>query len=277
MEPQRLTEASYLLSPLLSNYGFPHAFFTRLGGLSLPPFDSLHFGQNAHGEASISKENPGQLAFLKNRQLASSFLEIAQEQLLYPTQVHGKQWIEATSKDRWPEFATHEADAVLAETAQGLACAVRTADCVPLLLADRASGRIAAIHAGWRGVEAKILSQVIQEFERRGSKAADLLCAIGPHIGAQHFEVSEDLALQLAALAPEKAVIFRPMNQEKPRISLLALLEDEFSPWLRQGAKLDAQSPCTFEEAERFFSYRRDGNSSGRLLSAICSFKDKPL
>jgi YfiH family protein len=158
------------------------------------------------------------------------------------------------------------ADAVVAEQA-GVAAGVRTADCVPILLADPVAGRVAAVHAGWRGVVAEIVVRAVERLVARGSSKTALLAAIGPHIGPEAFEVGEDVASELDRASNPSAVLRSPGR--KPRVALAHILQAQLH---RAGLRPDniEQLPgCTLRDADRFFSYRRDGKQSGRMLSVI--------
>src|SRR5690606_35362686 len=99
-----------------------------------------------------------------------------------------------------------QADALLSER-PGVACAVRSADCLPVLFADPRSGTVAAAHAGWRGLVRGVLVATLQELVRRGCRTDELLVAIGPHISVSAFEVSPEVAAEIQAAAPGTPVV----------------------------------------------------------------------
>jgi YfiH family protein len=158
----------------------------------------------------------------------------------------------------------HQADAIVARSGQ-LACAVRTADCVPILVADPQTGAVAAIHSGWRGTVANVVEATLN---RLNANPGRLLAAVGPHISRDAFEVSADVADQLQAVAPGEPVVFRSENR-KPHVDLRRLISAQLRAAGVPEAQIDQVHGCTVLDAGRFFSYRRDGQQSGRLLSGI--------
>lgn len=177
--------------------------------------------------------------------------------LLTARQVHGDRilWVEAGG-----DPSEEEADALA--TAEARAVAVRTADCVPLLIADRRGGRVAAVHAGWRGSRARIGARAVEVLLAAGARAEDLVAAIGPCIGRCCYEVAP-------ALAAEFEAAFGPEVREGRHLDLVfanrrTLLEAGIAP---EG--IEALGLCTFCD-RRFASYRREGASAGRQLSFVC-------
>jgi YfiH family protein len=149
---------------------------------------------------------------------------------------------------------------------RGIILAVQTADCVPILIADKEGRLVAAVHAGWRGTAARIaettVSRVIVKF---GAQPANLVAAIGPHIGPCCYEVGEEVA----AAFPDAASIERRREWTKPHLNLS---EANRRQLLSQGipeANIDITSLCTKCRDDLFHSYRRDGTRMGHLLSVI--------
>ncbi len=167
-------------------------------------------------------------------------------------QVHGARAVPRA------EAAGQEADAVVAAPGEG-AVGVRVADCVPVLVADPSTGMAAAVHAGWRGVEAGVLGAAIALFpERSGSR---LVAAIGPCIGPCCFEVGSDVAARLGFVVRREG--------DKAFVDLRAAVRAQLEA-LGLTAIEDVPG-CTKHEPERFHSFRRDGANSGRMLAAIVS------
>jgi polyphenol oxidase len=163
-----------------------------------------------------------------------------------------------------------EADALVAP-AGGFAVAVRTADCVPLLLFAADSGAVAAVHAGWRGVARGVVEAGVDALMQIGKDAPQRLsAAVFPHIGVCCFEVGEDVAEQLAALHPDpRAVVDR--TRSKPHVDLAAIVRAKLEALGVREENIERIAGCTRCEPERFFSYRRDGQRSGRHVAAIVS------
>lgn len=264
-------------SPLLAAHGFAHGFSTREGGLSAPPFDTLNLARNVGDDPASVAANHARFA---------RAVGYAPERLAEVTQVHGARTLDvdafvgegALDVER---VRAEEADAIASARA-GIAVAVRTADCLPLLLADPRTGVVAAVHAGWRGAAAGIATAAIEHLARaHRARPSTLVAAIGPHIRAASFEVGDEVvdaferALEAvsspharrAAIAREGALVKRV--GARPHASLAALVVAQL---LGAGLSLDRIDDVggdTFAEAARFHSYRRDGARSGRQLSVI--------
>ncbi len=246
-----------LRSRLLDRAGFRHAFFTRRGGHSQRPFDSLHFGGAGHDEKTLAA----------NVQVAANALEVDTSRLYVVTQVHGRDVaVIGGTEDR---DAVHEQKAdVVVTKAAGVACGVKVADCVPVLVADRKTGAVAAIHSGWQGTAANVVGAGIDAMRREIGASGDLLAAIGPHIEACCFEVGDDVAERLAACAPGSSVV-REKRGARPHVDLRRIVRAQLVAAGLLDESIDDVAGCTKCDADRFFSYRRDRERSGRLLSAI--------
>ena len=254
-----MNKAEYLTSPLLSKAGFRHAFFTRGGGASEGPFRSLNFSVSV-GDAP---ERVGE-----NLRRAASALGVSPGELYFAAQVHGARTLVVRAGDDRERVATLQADALVAET-PGVACAVRHADCVPILVGDRGSGAALAIHAGWRGLVARVIAEGLAELRRVIGSAGDLVAAIGPHISLASFEVSSDVAHILREASPDALVVDE--GRAKPHVDLRRIARALLREQGLAEESIDDVPGCTFAEEELFFSYRRDGAQSGRHLSAIVS------
>jgi YfiH family protein len=187
-----------------------------------------------------------------------------------------------------------EADVIISANSD-LALAVQAADCVPLLVADRRSGAVAAAHAGWRGLAAGVPRAVVDALTREcGSRPADLVIAIGPAIGACCYEVGEDVRERFAStfnrdqvagwFADAPAVLAG--NPSMPRITGARTGRWFFDGWKAAREQLvDAGVPtdqifaaalCTASHPEALCSYRRDGPPAGRMAAVIRSAPRRP-
>jgi len=248
--------AEFLESALLREAGFRHAFFTRKGGVSLGAYSSLSFSVAAgDSEANVKQ----------NLERAAAQLGIASTRIHFLSQVHGRVAHTLHGDEVQSELIQREGDALVSR-APGLACAVRSADCVPVLLADRRSGAVAAAHAGWRGAVSGVVSSAVDAL-RSIAPAPDLVAAIGPHISLAAFEVSEDVAETLLGASRDPQIVDR--SRPKPHVDLRRMLRAELHALGLAHAAIDDVGGCTVLEPERFFSFRRDGKASGRHLSAI--------
>jgi YfiH family protein len=161
---------------------------------------------------------------------------------------------------------------VLVSASAGTVLTIRTADCVPVLLASPETGWVGAVHSGWQGCERKVVPAALAALAALGVKR--LIAAIGPHISQAAFEVDEDVATRLVEASPDKDIVDR--SAKKPHVDLRKMVRAQ----LRQGglkdSDIDDVHGCTVGQVERYFSYRRDRNPSGRMLSAIVGRAARP-
>ena len=249
--------AESLTSALLAEAGFRHAFFTRRGGVSEGPYATLNFSRAVGDDAE---------RVARNVALAADALGVAAGRVYYLSQVHGNVTHVLDGTETPESVIALEGDALVSRTA-GVACGVRSADCVPILVADRTSGTVAAIHAGWRGVVRGVVESGVAALRATAGGAGDLVAAIGPHIRVGAFEVSDDVAEELAAASPVAGVVER--GGAKPHVSLVRIVRAKLEAAGLQASAVDDVGGCSVTEPERFFSFRRDGKVGGRHLSAI--------
>lgn len=173
-------------------------------------------------------------------------------------QVHGRRVVPAATATT----ATTKADGCVAER-PGRVCAVLTADCLPVLFCDRAGTRVAAAHAGWRGLAAGVLEATV---EALGSPGRSLLAWLGPAIGPSAYEVGTEVRAAFLATDPEAAAAFVPSPGGRWLADLYLLARQRLN---RAGVEsVFGGHWCTFSDARRFYSHRRDGRS-GRMASLI--------
>jgi len=181
------------------------------------------------------------------------------DSLALAEQVHGASVVQGTPS------VVPEADGLWTDT-PGHWVGIRTADCVPLLLADAAGTRVAAVHSGWRGTEARIAARAVEVLARSGSGADQLRAAIGPCIGPCCYEVSEELAGRFEALFGN-GVVSRP--GPRPHLDLRrAVRLTLVSAGMSDGSIEDVPG-CTACDAGAFFSHRRDKGRTGRHLAFV--------
>jgi YfiH family protein len=241
-------------STLLDRHGFRHAFATRSGGVSVAPYDSLNLGFHLGDDDAAVRENRTRFA---------ESLGLDRDHLFEQRQVHGTEVREVCDTDIVETMADMEGDALIAR-ADGFAVAARTADCVPVLIAHRSSGDVAAVHAGWRGAVAGIVERTIQTLS---GDSADLVVAIGPHIRVGAFEIGEEVAREMERAAGGRAVVQR--GGAKPHGDLAALIRFQLRDAGVPDDAIDDVGGCTHNDAAHFFSHRREHGKTGRHLSAI--------
>ena len=246
-------------SLLLQASGFRHAFFTREGGVSRPPWDSLNFAVSVGDDAASVQEN---------LRLAALALGVERGRLYMLSQVHGTASHALTGEEDPADVVRRVGD-ITTSHAAGVACCVRTADCVPVLVADRASGAVAAIHSGWRGTVAGAASAGVAALRALVQGEGDLVAAIGPHIASCCFEVGDDVADALAECSGAGAAAVARAPGQKPRVDLRRIVRAQLEASGLRPDQIDDVLGCTYCEPRSFHSFRRDGARSGRLLSAI--------
>jgi YfiH family protein len=248
-----------LRSQLLEKHGFLHGFSTRAGGVSQPPFDALNLGRAVGDNADSVRENHRRLA-----------LEIGYDvaRLFETSQVHGASVRLVDSRDDDVALMREESADALVTTSAGDAIGIRTADCTPILIADPESGGVAAIHAGWRGVVAGVVAAGVRTLEEAcGATASRFIVAIGPCIRAASFEVGDEVAAQIAAVAHGADVVIPRVP--RPHVDMVRAVVAQLEALGIPGASIDDLGVDTFAEPARFFSHRRDAHASGRHLSVI--------
>jgi len=159
------------------------------------------------------------------------------------------------------------ADIIMTATPE-IAVAVQAADCVPLLFQDRRTGAVAAAHAGWRGTAAGLAQKTVRAMgERFGTRAADLVVAIGPSIGPCCYRVGEEL---LAAFGGEGRRWFYRFSKEL-MLNLWTANRDQLAEAGVNGDDIHVAELCTVMHPDLFPSFRRDGENTGRIAAAIRS------
>ena len=221
---------------------------TRLGGVSEGKFSSLNFGDHVGDDAK---------RVAANRALLTACIDARP---VWLEQVHGTRVVDASvcvAANRVPQ-----ADAAFSRQA-GVACVVMTADCLPVLFCDDAGTVVAAAHAGWRGLLAGVLEETIVAMGVPGEK---LMAYLGPAIGPRTFEVGDEVCEAFVSRDERAQAAFVPSATGKWLANIYRLARQRL-----QGTgvrRINGGTFCTYTEAERFFSYRRDG-MTGRMASMI--------
>jgi len=220
---------------------------TRRGGVGQAPYDSLNLADHVGDEPAHVAENRRRLAALAGYSREPAWLR----------QVHGNRVVAAeTVRD------PVEADAAWTREREQ-PCAVMTADCLPVLLCDRAGTVVAAVHAGWRGLAGGVIASTVA---RMGVPPMELLAWLGPAISPEAFEVGEEVRDAFIALDRASASCFQPSPAGRWLADLYGLARLQLRR-LYVTAVYGGHA-CTFGEPERFFSYRRE-SATGRMASLI--------
>jgi YfiH family protein len=234
----------------LDRDGAHFAFTDRWGGVSTAPWGQLNLG-GAVGD------DPA--AVRANRKLAAGALGLDAADVVWMKQVHGRAVAVVTG--RQAEGEAPEADAVV--TARpGLALAVLTADCVPLLLADPVAGVAAAVHAGRPGMAAGVVPAAVAAMAELGAVPSRTVAVSGPAVCGRCYEVPEEMRAQVSAVAPAATATTRT---GRPALDLPAAVLGA----LRAGGVHDIthDATCTAEN-DAFYSHRRDG-LTGRFAAVV--------
>ncbi|MCG6122177.1 MAG: peptidoglycan editing factor PgeF [Microvirga sp.] len=247
-------------SPLLSTRnGTAHAFFTREGGRSNGLYESLNGGLGSADEP---------VRVIENRALMAQTIGVTRERFLSVRQVHSPDVV--TVDEPWGDDARPQADAMVSAR-PGLALAIATADCGPVLFVDARAGVIGAAHAGWRGALSGVLDATVAAMEGLGARRADIAAALGPTIRQPNYEVGPELREAFLAGDAAADAFFAPGDGDRLFFDLPGYIGARLEA-LGLGAVEDLRR-CTYAEDERFFSYRRSTHRAepdyGRLISAI--------
>jgi hypothetical protein len=220
---------------------------TRQGGVSAPPYNSLNLAGHVGDNPACVAENRRRLATLLGYPAEPAWLE----------QVHGITVVAAETVR-----APVPADAAWTR-ASGQPCVVMTADCLPVLLCDRAGTVVAAAHGGWRGLAGGVIAAALA---RLGVPPSELLAWLGPAIGPKAFEVGEEVRAAFLNLDAGNADCFEPSPAGRWLADIYGLARCQLRGL---GVReIYGGGCCTFSEPERFFSYRRE-NRTGRMATLI--------
>lgn len=220
----------------------------RTGGVSEGTFASFNLGAHVGDDAN---------AVAENRRLLKAALQLPTEPA-WLNQVHGTAVIDAT------EAATPRPAADASVTfGPGAVCVVLTADCLPVLFCDRAGTRVAAAHAGWRGLVGGVLAETINAL---GVPPTELLAWLGPAIEQDAFEVGPEVLEQFVAHDPSNDSAFQPNARGRWQADLYRLARNELA---RLGVtSVHGGGFECFADSERFYSYRRDPRT-GRMATLV--------
>lgn len=220
---------------------------TRLGGVSRPPFDSLNLGDHVGDNPQAVGENRQRL-----RQIAALPAEP-----LWLQQTHSTQVI---NEENWQPGI--EADAIVSDKTNRV-CAILTADCLPVCLYDQQTGKIAAIHAGWRGLVDGIIENTIAHMQ---ADPTQLISWLGPAIGPQQFEVGSDVYQAFTQSSAQAVQAFSLQNNGRYLADIYQLARQRLT---KCGVEqISGGEHCTVSDPTTFYSYRRDGKT-GRMATLI--------
>jgi YfiH family protein len=238
--------------------GVAHGFLGRRGGVSQGVCGGLNTGWGSGDDRAAIAEN--------RRRAVEAVAPGAK--LVTVHQVHSPDALYAEAP--WPDDARPHADALVTDR-PGLALGILTADCTPVLLADRQAGVIGAAHAGWKGALGGVIEATLAAMEARGATRARIAAAIGPVIARKSYEVDEAFLRRFAEADPANERFFSPGREGRHQFDLEAHV---LSRLAEAGVtRAEALGLDTYSDPDRFFSYRRATHKSepdyGRQISLI--------
>jgi YfiH family protein len=255
-----------LTSPLLARApGIRHVFFTREGGVSGGIYAGLNGGLG-------SNDAPGDVA--ENRRRMAAQMGVAPDHLVTLYQIHSPDVAIVTAP--WTNGEPPKADAMVTNVPR-LALGITAADCGPILFADPQARVIGAAHAGWKGALTGVLERTIAAMEQLGAAHHNISAAIGPLIRQRNYEVGQEFVDRFIADDPANARFFEPGARERHAMFDLA---GYIRARLARAnlAAIDDVELCTYEDAARFYSYRRSVHRKepdyGRHVHAIVLERD---
>jgi polyphenol oxidase len=239
--------------------GIPHGFFGREGGESTGVFASLNVSE-ASGDDLTHVAN--------NRAQATRAIQFSPDALVTVRQVHSNDVVTITERPA-PSAPRHEADAMVTNV-PGIVFGILTADCTPILLADREAGVIGAAHAGWKGAAGGIAYATVLAMVALGAEPSRISAVIGPTISGPNYEVGPEFAASLLEKHPHAAVRISRLYGPREHFDLPGFVGDQL---VGAGVgKVEDLRLCTYADPAAYFSHRRathEKTTTGRQISLI--------
>lgn len=223
---------------------------TRHGGHSTGPYRSMNPADHVGDDPAAVRANRSTLQQVLHLPAAPCWLQ----------QVHGTTVIDAAAATA--AGAVPVADAACSAQ-PGVVCAVLTADCLPVILCDRDGRQVAALHAGWRGLVAGVIERTIEVMQLPGEA---LLAWLGPAIGPAAYQVGDEVREAFLKHDKQAQVAFQPDPEGRWKADLYRLARQRLAEC--DVTAVYGGDACSFSDAERFYSYRRDG-VTGRMATLI--------
>lgn len=246
-------KGSQLRSKLFEQHNIIGLFTQRLGGISPPPFDSFNFGPDLGDLQQNIEENLRILR--KTANLPSLPHQVRQ--------VHSNHHYIPSGTGRMHDI---EAD-ILINREAGTALAIRTADCLPILLADPKKNIIAAVHAGWRGTAVNVAAHAVKEMVALGAGVESIIASLGPCISSCCFTISKETAEQLAKSCKNASQHIQCSSRTTADIR--SLNRSQLLQCGIDSRHIESFDSCTACHPQHYYSYRRDGVNSGRHLGVV--------
>jgi YfiH family protein len=202
----------------------------------------------------------------QNRAQLASVLKIQPEQLVFPRQTHTSNVVEL---DKIPENEIKETDALITNQ-RGICLCVQTADCVPVLLFDPVKRVVAAVHAGWRGTVKKIVEAAVLKMQQKyQSNPKNILTVIGPSIGPEVYEVGSEVVDEVQKNIPFPEKTLRKNVYGRFHFNLWEANRQILLAAGINNRNIQIAEECTFQKETNYYSARREGIETGRIVSGI--------
>lgn len=234
---------------ILDQPSLVHGFSTRVGGFSRDPYDSQNMGLNSGDD---------KLTVKKNRTQFFAALEVDPSLVAYPSQVHATRVALVDSSGIY-----NATDALICNTT-GLFVTIQTADCFPVFLFDPIHAGVGIVHSGWHGTAGNITQRTIEAMGNYfGSKSADILAVIGPGVQPAQYQVG------LSTASYFSSDYLKADGPDHFFLDLMACIVDQLISAGLANKHIETDNTCTYLAADTFYSYRRDGKKSGRMMGLI--------
>ena len=263
LEKRQINDLVYFYDP---NIPVPHAFSTRLGGVSTGIYESLNLGQHLGDDPTHVRENYDRIL---------GALDTSRENLMYQRQIHTDIVRHVDNSDLLGDIFhpdAPEGDA-LVTTASGMTLAVFMADCIPILLWDEKTAAVAAIHAGWRSTVLDIAGKAVEKLTQTAHSAPEYIrAAIGPGIGACCFETDKEVPTAINAVLMDEAK--HCITEKKSDKAMVDLKETNRRLLINAGIlpeRITVSDACTACDPTLFWSHRKLSQNRGSLAAMICT------
>lgn len=246
----------YTFSAFAGHAEIAHAVFTRLGGVSRHPYESLNVGHSVGDDPRAVEEN---------LRLVQEALQVTEADVVTAKQVHSNKVACVAGEDRGRVFPDTDA---LITCDPGVTLLLRFADCVPIFIYDAQRGVTGLGHAGWRGTAARIACQMVSTMaDCYGSDTANMIAALGPAIGPCCYRVGEEVVEAIRNSLPDWRSAIRPWGDGH---FSLDLWEANRQQLMDCGIReVEIGRLCTACHVDEFFSHRAEGGHTGRSAALI--------
>lgn len=248
------------------------------GQLLLWQFDSFtkasgirHFVTDRHSKGPDSaftlsyNSTPHQEEVRQNRQLLAEAMGIEEARLYLPSQVH-KTRVQRVGSHT-PKEALLDTDALISNE-KSICIAVMSADCVPILLYDKKNMAVGAVHAGWRGTVARVLTNTLMEMQEAfGSRGEDMIAGIGPSVCQESYEVGEEVVAAFEKEFGRNSALMTPLPHHKAKLDLWKANKLQLLDFGVPESAIELADLCTVKNNNHFFSARK--GDAGRFAAGI--------